>query len=145
MTTAAAPLALPTEMTWRARFYLCVGGSRHVGTGSVALALYDRFPNVELVLPIWAWGVVFVVGGLHLLYAAYSESETHARVALAVSAIVTAVWAAGFWAAAVDGIVTPLIAILMTALTLKDLTIVGEPMRTPFESIIKEYTERDEE
>lgn len=136
---------VPTEMTWRARFYLCVGGTRHIGTGAVAIAMYDRFPDVDLFFPIWAWGIVFVLGGGHLLYAAYAESETNARIALAVSAIVTAVWGAGFWALAVEGAVTPLVGILMTGLTLKDLTIVGEPMRTPFESIMREYGERDEE
>lgn len=143
MSHVASPAAVdPVEMTWRARFYLTVCGTRHGLTGLSALLLYDKFPTVDLGLPLWGWALVFLSGSGHLLYSAYAGSEMNARIALAVSAVVTSVWAAGFFAFWMEGRGSPLGVILFGALTLKDLTIVGEPMRSPFEPIVREYAQR---
>lgn len=130
------------EMTWRARFYLTVAGFRHGALAASALLSPD-LPDVDLGLPIRWWGVVFLVGAAGLLWAAKEASETWARVALGVSAVVTSVWAAGFTAFWLTGQWSPLPAILFLALTLKDLTIVGDPMRSPFEPMLREYADTD--
>lgn len=130
------------EMTWRARFYLTVAALRHTLTGVVALTM-PVLPGVDLGLPLWAWGLVFILGGCHLGYAAAAGREGHARAGLAISAVMTSVFAAGFLALWLDGESGPLGAILFTALTLKDLTIVRDPMRSPFEPIVREYADQD--
>lgn len=131
-------------MTWRARFYLSVATARHGSLGLVALVLDYEWGGVDAGIPIPAWGAVFLLGAAHLLYSAVKGSERHARVALAVSAVITSVWAASFWLLAVGerGPTGILLAITFTALTAKDLTIVGDPMRSPFEPIIREYIEQ---
>ena len=134
------------EMTWRARGYLTIAGARHFLTGLAAVLMHELFPQVDLGLSIFAWGILFLVGGTHLWFAAATGSENHARIGLALSAVVTSVWAAGFLAAWAGGVVaSPLGGILFATLTFKDLTIVRDPMRSPFEPIIREYVDRSDE
>lgn len=143
-------VAAPSEevMTWRARAYLSIGACRHLAIGASCLLVgqtfqSEAFAQIKAVFPIWLWGVVFVLGGLHMGYAAASASETAARVAMTFSAVVTSVWAAGFIMAfePSGGVVSPVGGILFTALTLKDLVVCRQPMRSPFEPIVKEYAE----
>lgn len=130
-------------MTWRARFYLLVAGLRH-GTLGLAALMSPDLPNVDLGLSVHWWGVVFMAGAVALIYAAKEASEDWARISLGISAIVTSVWAAGFTAFWLTGEGSPLGAVLFVALTLKDLTIVGDPMRSPFEPIMREYADDDD-
>ncbi|WP_193613171.1 hypothetical protein [Nocardioides lijunqiniae] len=132
-------------MTKRARGYLTVTALRHVAVGIVCLALPNDFKGdsyqiIIEVLPIGLWGLLFLAGGAHLGYAAVKGDERQARIGLSLSAVSTSLWAAGFFMAYfVGGIVTLIGGILWTALTLKDLVVCAQPMRSPFERITREY------
>ena len=144
-------LSVPEEqMTWRARAYLTVGALRHLLIGSAIVAAEDQFDSdsfsvIISILPLAAWGVVFLVGGLHLAYAAVRAREGAARTALVMSAGMTAAWGMGFLLAFIQGgVVSPVGAILFSALAAKDLVVCAQPLRSPFEPIVRKYT-RDSE
>lgn len=146
------PLHIPEEqMTWRARAYLCVGALRHLALGVTGLTLPgtydgDAFGILLGVLSLTMWSVLFLVGGLHLAYAAGRGNVGHARVALILSAAMTAAWAVGFLLAFFEGgVVSPLGTILFSALVLKDLVQCGQPLRSPFEPIVRKYVTRQEQ
>lgn len=146
------PLHVPEEqMTWRARAYLAVGSLRHIALGASGLALADTFQSDAFkilfdVFSLELWSILFLAGGLHLAYAAGKGSTSHARVALILSACMTAAWAVGFILAFhAGGVVSPLGGILFSALVLKDLVQCGQPLRSPFEPIVRKYVRRQSE
>lgn len=135
-------------MTVRARAYLCIGSLRHLALGISGLALADTFSSDAFkvlfdVFSLEVWSILFLVGGIHLAYAAVKGSVGHARVALILSASMTAAWAVGFFLAFKQGgVVSPLGGILFSALVLKDLVQCGQPLRSPFEPIVRKYITR---
>lgn len=137
--------AIVDEMTWRAKAYLSICAARHGLLGISTLLVPNTFqgPAFEEIrgaASLTVWGMIFIAGGLHLTYAAWTGKETAARSAMTVSAIVTSVWAAGFiMAFEPGGVVSPVAAILFSALTLKDLVICRQPMRSPFEPLVRKY------
>lgn len=146
-TSSVALLSVPEEqMTWRARAYLTVGSLRHLAIGVTGLTLADTYDGDAFailfrIFSLEVWATIFLVGGLHLAYAAGRGSVGHARVALIISASMTAAWAVGFGLAFHQGgVVSPLGCILFTALVLKDLVQCGQPLRSPFEPIVRKYT-----
>lgn len=132
-------------MTWRARAYLSVASARHLLVGAATIALSDDFNGdsfsvIISIFPLWLWGAIFVLGGIHLAYAAWYGVEGQARAALAVSAGMTAAWAAGFTLAYLQGgVVSPVGAILFGALCVKDLVQCAQPLRSPFEPLVRRY------
>ncbi|WP_435744882.1 hypothetical protein [Nocardioides sp. SYSU DS0663] len=134
-------------MTWRARGYLGIAGARHLAVGVYVLACpadftADAYQVITAMLPMWLWGLLSLIGGGHLLYAASRGAENHARVALVMSAMSSSFWAVGFFMGFfVGGVVTLIGAIIFTALTLKDLVVCAQPMRSPFERFVREYAE----
>lgn len=132
-------------MTWRARAYLIATAVQHTLAGLSCLLLPetfdgDAFQVVRTIAPMWAWGILFLAGGIHLAYAAARSSEIAARVGMPLSALMISLWAAGFVLAFNEGgAVSPIGAILTASLTFKDLIVCGQPMRSPFEPLVKEY------
>lgn len=143
---AVLPAVPPDVMTWRARGYLGISAARHFAVGAYVLALpgdftADAYQVIREILPMRAWGVLFLLGGLHMAYAALAGREPHARTGLTFSAVASACWAAGFLMGYyVGGVVTLLGFIVFAALTGKDLVVCAQPMRSPFERIVREYT-----
>jgi hypothetical protein len=144
----AHAISVPAEvMTWRARAYLVITAVQHGLIGFACIWLSgteafsgDAFRIIRHIFPIWGWGVVFVAGGIHLAIAAGRGSELLARVAMPLSAVLTSLWAMAFILAWHEGgVVSPVGAILATSLTAKDLVICRQPMRSPFEPLVKEY------
>lgn len=139
------PPVPPEVMTWRARAYVGVTATRNAALGACAIGLPgdfsgDSYQVITEIAPISVWGVMFFIGGSHLAYAAVTGNEGHARTGLSLSAVSTSLWAAGFYMAYfVGGVVTLIGAIVFTALTLKDLIVCAQPMRSPFERIVREY------
>jgi hypothetical protein len=140
------PPVPPEVMTWRARAYIGVSAARNVALGGVAIGLPgdfdgDSYAVITRIAPITIWGVMFFLGGAHLAYAAITGTEGHARTGICLSAVSTSLWATGFYLAyfSPGGVVTLVGAIVFTALTLKDLIVCAQPMRSPFERIVKEY------
>lgn len=139
--------AVPADvMTWRARGYLAIAAGRHLAVGTYVVLepgdfTADAYQVIRDIAPMRAWGVLFLLGGLHLAYSAFAGRENHARTGLTISAGASAAWAAGFFMGYfVGGIVTLLGGIIFTALTLKDLVVCAQPMRSPFERIVREYS-----
>lgn len=135
-------------MTWRARAYLAVTALQNflVGISCIALADTnafdgDAFRIVRGILDMSQWGIIFVLGGAHLMYAAVRGSELHARIAMPLSAVTLSLWAAGFALAwHQGGVVSPVGAVFATSLTVKDLIVCAQPLRSPFEPLVQEYT-----
>ena len=141
-------LTMPEEvMTWRARAYLLITAGQNALIGLSCLMLHDSvafegdaFRIVRSLLPMWVWGVLFLAGGVHLFTAALRGSELLARVGMPLSAVITSLWAMSFALAWHEGgVVSPVGAIIATSLTAKDLVICRQPMRSPFEPLVKEY------
>lgn len=145
--TRVLPAVPPDVMTWRARGYLGIAGARHFAVGAYVLTRpedfsADAYQVIREILPMRAWGVLFLIGGLHIAYAALAARESHARTGLTFSAVASGCWAAGFLMGYyVGGVVTLLGFIVFTALTGKDLVVCAQPMRSPFERIVREYAE----
>lgn len=147
MNVAAALSVSQERMTWRARTYLVITALQHtlIGIACINLSGTDAFSGdawriVRSLFPIWAWGIVFLCGGLHLAIAAARGSELLARVGMPLSAVLTSLWAMSFILAWHEGgVVSPVGAILAASLTAKDLVICRQPMRSPFEPLVKEY------
>lgn len=135
------------EMSWRARAYLFITALQNalIGLSCITLDDTEAFSGdgwrvVRDLMPMWIWGILFVIGGLHLFGAAARGSELWARVSMPMSAVLTALWAAAFVLAFKDGgAVSPVGTIIAAALTAKDLLICSQPLRLPFEPLVKEY------
>lgn len=152
--SSISALRVPEEqMTVRARAYLCIGALRHLAIGVAGLTVPQTFGSKAFnvlfdVFSLPVWSVLFLLGGLHLAYAAGRGDVWHARVALIISACMTASWAVGFGIAFNEDhrdLVSPLGCILLTALMLKDLVQCGQPLRSPFEPIVRKYVRRQAE
>jgi hypothetical protein len=136
-------------MTPRARAYITIAGLRHLLVGAFCLAAPEQFRSssyqpIKTALPapesqalLW-WGVMFVGTAMLAATAAVRGREGIARWALLASVLSSAVWAAGFVAGAIEGVLTgPTGPIIWTAVTLKDITMLRAPMRNPFEPVIR--------
>lgn len=150
--TTPSILRVPEEqMTLRARAYLCIGSLRHLAMGASGLALSDTFDGAAFkvllgVFSLEVWSILFLLGGMYLAYAAGKGDVWHARVALIFSASMTAAWAVGFFLAfRQGGVVSPIGGILFSALVLKDLVQCGQPLRSPFEPIVRRYVKHQAE
>lgn len=136
------------RLTPRARAYLWISGWRH---GAVGLALIlwpslftgPAFTTMKHVLPLpsrgalLAWGIVFMIASLFSAYAATVARENPARVALIVSISSSLLWAASFASATYDGArLSPVGLIFALALAAKDLTMLRDPLRNPFEPLL---------
>lgn len=134
-----------SEMTWRARAYLIVTALQNIGIGTACLLRSetfngDAFQKIRDIAPLWAWGIIFLAGGLHLAVAAAKSHEILARVGMPLSALIISLWAAGFVLAYEEGgAVSPVGALIAISLTLKDLIVCAQPMRSPFDPVVKEY------
>lgn len=143
--TRVLPAVPPDVMTWRARGYLGIAAARHLAAGIYIVTVpgdftADAYQVIREILPMRVWGLLFLAGGIHMAYAALAGREPHARTGLTMSAVASGSWAAGFFMSYfVGGIVTLLGGIIFTALTLKDLVVCAQPMRSPFERIVREY------
>lgn len=131
------------DMTPRARLYLSVAALRHILIGLACLCMPDAFVShsfdqIVAVLPMEGWGIVFLGAGATCTAAALTRSETLARVGLILSAASTAVWAGGFVAAYLAGTAAaPTGPIIYWAVTFKDLVVCRQPLRSPFEPLIR--------
>lgn len=130
----------PEVMTLRARFYLVVTCVQHLSTGAFCIAAPELFTSssfaaIKAVAPLPFWGVLFGFIALVVLWATASASESAARLGLILSAAISAAWAGGFLAA--PTIATPTVVIVWTALAAKDLIICRQPLRSPFEALVR--------
>lgn len=127
---------------WRARAYVATLAVRDFGMAVWAAtwpaALWTRagVPLLSL-LPLYGWAAVFAAGCTAAALAAVTGREPLARAVLSVGAVVNASWAAALcilWARDPAGGFAPL-AVTWAALAVKDMLVVGFPLRAPLEEL----------
>ena len=136
------------RLTPRARAYLWIAAWRH-GTVGLSLILWPQLFNgpafgaMKNALPVNStaalavWGSIFLAASLFSAYAATVARENPARVALIVSIMSSLIWAGGFASATYDGAkLSPIGLIFAIALAAKDLTMLRDPLRNPFEPLL---------
>jgi small-conductance mechanosensitive channel len=152
------PVVPPERMTPRARAYLLIAGTRHLLVGLACLLVprsfsspsYDAIksviPGVHPTQAIATWGVVFLATAILCLVAAVLGREGTARSALLASVVASALWSGGFIAqVAQHGLEIAVGAgIVWTAVTLKDLTMLRQPMRNPFEPVVRRLAQTEQ-
>lgn len=135
----------PERMTGRARLYLLIACIRHVLVAVATWVMAGQFTSpafdqIKAILPLPVWGILFAVAGLACGFAALFGHETLARVGLILSSTSSALWAGGFLAAALSGQTTsPTGVIIWWAVALKDLVMCGQPLRSPFEPLMRMF------
>lgn len=138
----------PEQMTSRARAYLAIATARHLLTAVACWALVGMFKStsftqIRSMAPFWAWGIIFCIAGCVCGAAALLGKADLARFGLIVSVVVTAAWAGGFIAAAVHGqLAGPVGIIAFVALAGKDIVQCEQPMRSPFEPLVRQVLAR---
>lgn len=144
----------PGEMTKRARAYLLIAAVRHTLLGLACMLVpqgftSDTYESIKGVVPlppdhaIAGWGGLFLATGIFAAVAAWLGREGEARWALLASVLTSALWAGGFivyigtvWAE--TGLLTnPSGPIIWTAITLKDITMLRNPLVNPFEQLVR--------
>lgn len=135
--------ASPDEMSGRARVYLGAACARHLVVGLFCIFAYDQFVAAAFLpiinfIPLTAWGAIMVATALALATGGWLRQRTVARIGLIMSAGVTSLLASGMWLGASfiwlnGGKVTPVTAVILTALIVKDLAVCTDPMKTPLE------------
>ncbi len=137
------------RMSARARGYMAVAALRNASLGILLFwwpeffrsriyvgiaAMLDWLPGPDPQTSLIVWGVLFTTVGIVGSYAAARGEAGPARVGLLLSLIITGVWCSGFVMAAVYGDLTaPSALIIWATLALKDLLMLGDPLRVPFE------------
>lgn len=137
------------RMTPRARAYMTICALRHVLLGLMCVIRPGDFTSpsydgVKDVLPVppdaalVTWGAAFLVIGAIAVWAAVNGSENAARHALTGSVVVTLMWVGGFiWSILTGSLVGWSGVIIWAALAAKDLTMLRDPLRNPFEDMIR--------
>lgn len=156
-------LHVPAErLSPRARFYLGVALAQHavIGTAALCEPTYfagPSFDGIKSALPgippgqaMYVWGVLLLAVTALCGWAALAGSEGLARAALLASVLVEGVWLGGYVASAVaaGGLFSIVGIAVWSALIGRDLTMLRQPLRNPFEPILRrvldEHEHRDE-
>lgn len=139
----------PEQMTGRARAYLMIASLRHLLVAACCWLMPDRFSSpafdqIRAILPLWAWGIVFAGAGVTCGVGAFAGRENLARDGLILSATSSALWGGGFLAAGLfDPNASPIGAVVWWAVAMKDLVVCRQPLRSPFESLVRQMVARD--
>lgn len=130
-------------MSARARAYMAIVATRHLLTGVFYLWVFADSTG-DVVHTVWA--AMFLVVGAIAAMPVRTGRDGQARLGLLLSITATSVWFASFLVAAATtpGYWSALAAIVLATLTAKDLTMVQEPLRNPFEVLIREALIREE-
>ena len=142
------------RMTGRARGYLLIAATRHLFIGVACIFFAGQFTSpayrqIEAVLPIPAWGWLFIFVSVVCFPAAIMGNGNAARAGLILSAASTAVWAGGFIAAiwldvaAGRPVSGPTGVVVFLAVAAKDLVVCRNPMRSPFEDLGQRIVEAE--
>lgn len=133
----------PEAMTPRARAYLAVVTSRHFAVAVIMLGLPHRLPRAPYVAfnaaaPLYVWGVASLVVGAFAFIGGTWRSEWWARVSLISSATLTAAMTTALlmsWSVLTSfGLMA---AVLLLAVTSKDMIVCQDPIRSPFEAVLR--------
>jgi hypothetical protein len=138
------------QMTVRARLYLLVASLRHLAFGIPLLVRPQDFdtPSFNIfaqIMPRWAWATMMITAGLYLAFAMLRATEVHARLALVASAVAAVMWCTGLVTAIdPDRATTWILPTVFAAIAFKDFVMCAQPLRLPFEPIIRRFVRDDE-
>lgn len=134
-------------MTRRARWYLMIGAVRHAIIGTFAIGFASQWTAAAFVpivsyAPMWVWGLAMLFTSTFMTTAAKLKSARWARAALICSASITLALGMGIAMGTVDAwlagkTVTPVTATLLLSLAFKDFAVCTQPMRSPFEPLLR--------
>ena len=80
------------------------------------------------------WGTAFLIIGSISIFAAFSQDSKPARWALLSSVVITALWVALIFVSVIGGSPTGYAGVILwSALAAKDITMLKNPLRNPFE------------
>jgi hypothetical protein len=139
----------PERMTTRARVFMAVVATRNIVVGLSLLLAQKQYgePNlafgvVRAVMPIPVWGIAMVAIGILAGCSAAALLRPWATWAIALSATISGTWCMCLsiqfvQVLQVAGGLSPMLPVLWGALTAKDLVIAWQPMRSPFEPVIR--------
>lgn len=140
------------RLTPRARAYLLAIGAQHSFIAAFALWRPDSrlfsspsFDGLKAALPglgpavsMQAWGGILLAVALVCLAAAVKGSDGVARAALLASVAVEGCWFGGYLASAQAGsLFTPVGLACWAGLIARDLTMLRNPLRNPFEPVVR--------
>lgn len=96
------------EITRLSRFVLAIEAARHLSLALVMLLIPSVFEvsvynAVDDFVPVWVFGIVFLLTGLYCVFAVWKTSVVITRHAFQTSAIVTTFWTSAFIAALIFG------------------------------------------
>lgn len=135
------------DLSLRARAYLWSYTIANLAMGLllvfVPLAFESQsFDALRALFPLPVWGAIYLGVALITCYGAYRGTERPARAALLANLVTTGGFFAGFTAAMIDNTSSsPSGPIAWGLLTVLNLIMLSNPLRTPFEDLVKEITE----
>lgn len=141
------------QMTRRGRAYL-LALSAFALSLAFFLLIYPEFfdaPGFRIIRAVfdehlWAWGILWLWVGAAAGYAGWVGHEVLARVVLIAAASLMAGWAVGFWIAfRLGGPISPVGVLLCTWGAAENLIQCADPMRSPFETIVREVADNKQE
>lgn len=146
----------PASMSSRARSFLVVAAIHFGVTGVTILAfpnLYAAPAYIPLADPsrLWIWGGSFTLTGIVCGAAALTSWPAFARAGLSLAFVVLTVSSAAIGVGVVDSWLdpnlvnsSPMVPLTLAALAVKDLLMVGQPLRTPTEDQTEARHRQDE-
>ncbi len=138
------------DLSLRARAYLWSYTLANVVMGSLLVFVPTAFQSQSFgalrdFFPLPVWGVVYLLVGAITCYGAYRGTERPARAALLANLMTTGGFFAGFTAAMIHNTSSsPSGPIAWGLLTVLNLIMLSNPLRTPFEDLVKEISEGSE-
>jgi hypothetical protein len=143
----------PERLTPRARAYLLGLVVQHAGIATFifctpALFMAPSFDGIKKALAVLpagdemrGWGVVLAVAAVLAATAAVRGSEALARAALLMCVVTEGAWLGGYLASwAAGSLISPVGVIVWGSMVYRDITMLRQPLRNPFEPILRRWT-----
>lgn len=138
------------DLSLRARAYLWSCSIANTIMGGLLIASPQNFQAASFdamraATPLRAWGLIFLVGALMTCWGAVRGTERPARWALMANLLPTGGFFAGFLVAVIQGTSSgPSGCVAWGLLTIINFIMLANPLRTPFEDMLKEIAESRE-
>lgn len=135
------------DLSLRARAYLWSYTVANILLGVFLLFTPELFQSqsfdaLRAVFALPVWGAIYLVVAVVTFVGAYKGTEKPARAALLANLVTTGGFFAGFTAAMIENTSSsPSGPIAWGLLTILNLIMLSNPLRTPFEDLVKEITE----
>lgn len=142
----------PERLTPRARAYLlgiatqhsAIAGFAFCAPGLFSSSSFDGIKKAVVFLPgeqaMRGWGIVLAIAAALAVTAAVRGSEGLARAALLMCVSTEGAWLGGYLASWAGGsLISPVGVIVWGGLVYRDITMLRQPLRNPFEPILRRW------